>query len=125
MKPISNPVELLPEQLRWRCDPTTIPFATTAEAAPVEIAGCGVMQRVIVTPEAVGRQRQHADDPPDPVVGKAVAEERAVATVVLDHEQSQQKPCRRHREKEQRQDQEGKANACHPRMIALRRPGVT
>jgi lon-related putative ATP-dependent protease len=36
MKPISNPVELLPEQLRWRCDPTTIPFATTAEAAPVE-----------------------------------------------------------------------------------------
>jgi ATP-dependent Lon protease len=26
---------LLPEKLRWRCDPTTIPFDTTAETAPI------------------------------------------------------------------------------------------
>ena len=36
MKVATAPVELLPEQLRWRCDPTAIPFATTSEAEPVE-----------------------------------------------------------------------------------------
>jgi hypothetical protein len=27
---------LPPEKLRWRCDPASIPFATTAEAEPVK-----------------------------------------------------------------------------------------
>jgi lon-related putative ATP-dependent protease len=36
MKKASAPIELLPEQLRWRCEPAAIPFATTAEAEPVE-----------------------------------------------------------------------------------------
>ena len=35
-KPAPKPDSLPPEKLRWRCDPATIPFATTAEAEPVE-----------------------------------------------------------------------------------------
>jgi lon-related putative ATP-dependent protease len=38
MKKTSPPMELAPEQLRWRCEPASIPFATTAEAEPVETA---------------------------------------------------------------------------------------
>jgi len=34
-KSASVPAELPPDQLRWRCDPARIPFATTAEAEPV------------------------------------------------------------------------------------------
>ena len=35
IKPISLLAGLPPEKLRWRCDPATIPFETTAEAEPV------------------------------------------------------------------------------------------
>jgi predicted ATP-dependent protease len=35
-KPISPPVELSPDELRWTCDPALVPFATSAEAAPIE-----------------------------------------------------------------------------------------
>ena len=31
----SQPKELKPEQLRWRCDPAKVPFATSAEASPI------------------------------------------------------------------------------------------
>ncbi len=36
VKKASPPVELVPEELRWRCDPRAIPFATTADAEPRE-----------------------------------------------------------------------------------------
>src|SRR6202790_3177180 len=36
IKPITLLAGLPPEKLRWRCDPATIPFATTAEAEPVK-----------------------------------------------------------------------------------------
>src|SRR3984957_6935029 len=36
IKPITLLTGLPPEKLRWRCDPATIPFATTAEAEPVK-----------------------------------------------------------------------------------------
>src|ERR1700692_676244 len=35
-EPITLLAGLPPEKLRWRCDPETIPFATTAEAEPVK-----------------------------------------------------------------------------------------
>jgi predicted ATP-dependent protease len=35
-KPAQQTAGLPPEKLRWRCDPQRIPFATTAEAEPVE-----------------------------------------------------------------------------------------
>src|SRR5580698_9070470 len=34
-KPATPAMELLPEQLRWRCDPARIPFDTTAQAEPI------------------------------------------------------------------------------------------
>ena len=61
----------------------------------VEIARARVMDGVRAPPEIVGRQRQHADDAADPVVRAAAREERAVAAVVLDHEEPNQKPGRR------------------------------
>src|ERR1700688_4318040 len=36
IKPMTLLAGLPPEKLRWRCDPATIPFATTAEAEPVK-----------------------------------------------------------------------------------------
>ena len=35
-KPATQVFELLPEQLRWRCDPDRIPYETTDQAEPVE-----------------------------------------------------------------------------------------
>ena len=32
----TRPIELLPEKLRWRCDPGRIPYETTAQAEPIE-----------------------------------------------------------------------------------------
>ena len=43
-----------------------------ADAAAVEIAGAGMMHGVGAPPEIIGRQRQHADDAADPVVGRAL-----------------------------------------------------
>jgi len=34
-KPATRVLELLPEQLRWRCDPERIPYDTTAQAEPI------------------------------------------------------------------------------------------
>ena len=42
-------------------------------------------------PEIVGRQRQDADRAADPIVGEAMPEERAMAAIVLDHEQADKK----------------------------------
>ena len=50
---------------------------------------------VALPPMAVGGQGQHADGAAEPVVGPAAAEERAVAAIVLDHEQAHQEPRRR------------------------------
>ena len=49
------------------------------------------MDAVRAPPEIVGRQRQHADHAADPVVRQAMAKERAVTAIVLDHEQADQK----------------------------------
>ena len=46
-------------------------------------------------PVAVGGQREHADDPAEPIIGPAAAEERAMAAIVLDHEEANEEACRR------------------------------
>ena len=46
------------------------------------------MDSVGSPPEIVRRQRHNADDAPDPVIGEAVPEERAVTAIVLDHEET-------------------------------------
>ena len=61
-----------------------------ADATPVEVAGGGMMDGVLLPPVAVGGQGQHADHPTEPVVGAPAAEERAVPAIVLDHEQAHQ-----------------------------------
>jgi hypothetical protein len=47
-------------------------------------------------PVAVGGEGQHADGAAEPVVGGAAAQERAVAAVVLDHEQPHEQAGRGH-----------------------------
>ena len=71
-----------------------------AGAAPAEMAGGGVVHGMGAPPVAVGRERQHAQHPAEPVVGAPPAEERAVAAVVLDHEQAHEEARRRHREQQ-------------------------
>ena len=58
------------------------------------------MHRVGMAPEIVRRQREYADHPTDPVVGAAPAEERAVAAIVLDHEQADEEARRRNGQEE-------------------------
>ena len=58
------------------------------------------MQRVLVPPMAIRRQRQDTDDPSQPVVGAATVKERAMAAIVLDHEQADQEAGRRHRQQQ-------------------------
>ena len=62
-----------------------------ADAAPVEIARGGVVDGMGAPPEIVRRQRQHADDAPDPVIGAPVPKESAVTAIMLDHEQTNKK----------------------------------
>src|SRR3954451_22751648 len=61
-----------------------------AHAAPRQIAGRRMMHRMGMAPEIVRREGQDADDPPDPVIERAAAEERAVPAIMLDHEQADQ-----------------------------------
>jgi hypothetical protein len=44
-------------------------------------------------PKVVRRQREHADHATHPIVDSALAEERAVAAIVLDHEEADEKAC--------------------------------
>src|SRR5882672_10092267 len=57
----------------------------------IKVAGSRVMNRMSASPEVVGRERQHADQTADPVVSKAMAEESAMTTIVLDHKQPHKK----------------------------------
>ena len=67
VKPIAQPAPARQREIfvdRQRVD--------VAHAAPVEIAGAGVMNGMGAPPEIVRRQRQHADDAADPIIGKPV-----------------------------------------------------
>jgi hypothetical protein len=58
------------------------------------------MQRVGALPPGVRREGEHAEQAAQPVIGPARVEERAVAAIVLEHEQSQKQRGRRYREQE-------------------------
>ena len=58
--------------------------------ATIEIAGGGVMDGVRAAPEIIGRHSKDADDAADPIVCPFVRKERAMAAIVLNHEQSHQ-----------------------------------
>lgn len=73
-----------------------------AHAAAFEIAAGGVVRGVALAPEAERREREHAGDAADPLVRQLAAEERAVAAIVLDHEQPHQEG-RREDDERQRQ----------------------
>jgi hypothetical protein len=71
-----------------------------AESAMIEIAGVRMVERVTVSPEIVGRQGQYANDASDPVIHATSAEECAVATIVLDHEEANEETGSRHGEQQ-------------------------
>ena len=49
------------------------------------------MNRMRVAPAVVGRQREHAKDAADPVIGQTAGKKGAVTAIVLDHEQAHEK----------------------------------
>ncbi len=49
-----------------------------------------MVSRVPVAPIVIGREREHADHPADPIVGVLALEERAVTAIVLHAEQAHQ-----------------------------------
>jgi hypothetical protein len=69
-----------------------------ADAAAVEIAGTRVMKSMGAPPELVGRQGQHADHAPDPIIRQPAAKERPVAAIMLDHEEADEEARRRYGE---------------------------
>ena len=71
-----------------------------ADAARIEIAARGVVDRVGAPPAIVGGESQDADGAADPVIDLPYAEEGAVAAIVLDHEEPQQEPGGRDGEEE-------------------------
>ena len=71
-----------------------------AQAADVEVAGGGVMDRVRLAPVVIRHQREHAEHGADEVVEPLGPEERAVAAVVLEHEEPDQHEGGGHREQE-------------------------
>ena len=73
-----------------------------ADAAPVEIARCRVMDRMAAPPVIVGRHCQDADRAADPVVGDLAGKERAVPAIVLDHEQANEQPGGERRQRERK-----------------------
>jgi hypothetical protein len=54
----------------------------------IQISRVRVVERVTVSPEIVWREGQYADYATNPVIDATAAEERAVAAIVLDHEQA-------------------------------------
>jgi len=71
-----------------------------ADTAPVEVTGGGMMDRMCAAPPIVRRHREHANDAADPVVRQTVGEKGAMAAVVLDHEQAQEKSSSWNRDKQ-------------------------
>ena len=71
-----------------------------AGAAPAQIAGSRMMHGVGAAPFPVGREGQHPEGPAEPVVGEPPVEERAVAAIVLDHEQPDEEAGGDHRQQQ-------------------------
>jgi len=65
------------------------------EPAPVEVAGGRMMDGVRSSPAVVRRHCDRADESSNPVVGRRTLEKRAVAAIVLDHEEPHNETRRR------------------------------
>jgi hypothetical protein len=61
------------------------------DATPVQVARTGVVDVMTVAPVTIRRERNGADDPANPIIDPPLAEQRAMTTVMLDHEQADQK----------------------------------
>src|SRR5262245_171753 len=57
-----------------------------------------MMDGMATPPRLVGCQREHADHSTHPIIRQAMAEERAVTAIMLDHEETYEKPCSGHRD---------------------------
>lgn len=62
----------------------------------IEIARIRVMARMIASPVIVRREGHNADGSADPIVRNTTAEERPVAAVMLDHEETNEQARRGH-----------------------------
>ena len=60
----------------------------------IEIARCGVMDRMGSAPVLIGRQHEDSDPESNELAGPRGSEKRAVPAVVLDDEESGEQPCR-------------------------------
>ena len=98
-----------------------------ADAAFIEIAGRGVMHGVRSAPIVIRGECEDADDTACPIIEAPPGKEGAVATIMLDHEQSQQKSSRRNNQDQAPPDavmdgnpcknpQAGKRNGCHRQL---------
>src|SRR4029078_13544535 len=66
-----------------------------ANSATVEVASSRMMNGMGATPNIIRCQRERTDNAADPVVRPTVCEESAMATVVLNHKQANEKACGR------------------------------
>src|SRR5262245_1869043 len=64
-------------------------------------------------PRMVGCQCEHTDHPTDPIIRQAMAEERAVTAIMLDHEETYQKPCSGQRKNQREPVAKSQANPHH------------
>src|SRR5208282_2506427 len=62
-------------------------------SAALQITGRRMMYGMSTSPECKWGQGQHTYGAADPVVGQTLTEERAVAAIVLDHEEPDEKAC--------------------------------
>src|SRR5262245_61872081 len=56
-----------------------------------------MMDGMATPPRLVGCQREHADHSTNPIIRQAMAEECSVTAIMLDHEETYEKPCSGHR----------------------------
>ena len=85
VEPVLQPAPARQRQIFAHCQCVDI-----ADAAVLQISRGRVMNGMRPLPEIVRRHGEHAERAADPVVGEAMAEERAVPAIVLDHEQPHQ-----------------------------------
>jgi hypothetical protein len=71
-----------------------------AHPAAIQIAGRRVVCGVGASPKVVWCERQHPDHASDPVVDGTTMKKGPMTTIVLDHEEADQKARSRHREQQ-------------------------
>lgn len=92
-----------------------------ADPASFKATGVSMMEGVGATPKVIGRQRQHPDYSAYPIVCYALAKERAMTAIVLNHEESHEKTRCRYR-KRQREPPIAEMQRC-PSQYPERRKG--